>query len=49
MHHDFDSLWGHLSPCGSHWLRQEPFIQIRSSTLCLWTSGGTHFHDYILF
>ena len=34
MHHDFDSLGSHLSPCGSHWLRLEPFIQICSSTLC---------------
>ena len=30
---DFDSLGGPLSPCGSHWLRLEPFTQIRSRTL----------------
>jgi hypothetical protein len=34
IHHDFDSLGGPLSPCGSHLLRLEPFTQIRSRTLC---------------
>ena len=34
IHSDFDSLGGPLSPCGSHWLRLEPFTQIRSRTLC---------------
>ena len=34
IHRDFDSLGGPLSPCGSHWLRLEPFTQIRSRTLC---------------
>ena len=33
IHHDFDSLGGPLSPCGSHLLRLEPFTQIRSRTL----------------
>ena len=33
IHHDFDSSGGPLSPCGSHWLRLEPFTQIRSRTL----------------
>ena len=37
IHHDFDSLGGPLSPCGSHWLRLEPFTQIRSRTLCVVT------------
>ena len=36
IHSDFDSLGGPLSPCGSHWLRLEPFTQIRSRTLCFW-------------
>ena len=34
IHCDFDSLGGPLSPCDSHWLRSEPFTQIRSRTLC---------------
>ena len=34
IHRDFDSLGGDLSPCGSHWLRLEPFTQIHSRTLC---------------
>ena len=34
IHSDFDSLGGPLSPCGSHWLRSEPFTQIHSRTLC---------------
>ena len=33
IHRAFDSLGGPLSPCGSHWLRSEPFTQIRSRTL----------------
>ena len=30
---------GPLSPCGSHWLRLEPFTQIRSRTLWIPNSG----------
>ena len=37
IHSDFDSLGGPLSPCGSHWLRLEPFTQIRSRTLCVFS------------
>ena len=40
IHSGFDSLGGPLSPCGSHWLRLEPFTQIRSRTLCVQTAGG---------
>ena len=42
IHRDFDSLGGDLSPCGSHWLRLEPFTQIRSRTLCDSTSFSFH-------